>query len=312
MTNVERIIRVLRERDGLDDDEISAATDIRPRQTVNQICRRLESQGLLRRTRSGAGGKIINFLKSETAHRCIGQAPRPVGDRPRECGMAGTSQPAEAGFVVPDPRRTLIIIPCSASKVFGSSAAEGSSILDQIPDSLAAQLRAARRAIFVSAQLDESTLMPAWRRYNGELYGAAGAVLRKMVTEAWHVVIVSGCYGLLLAEEPIGWYKARFDCSHWPRGLLESVLEAFVKRHELTTVRAFASKTTDYGKLLQRVRWAGAGVTDGWIFSPNAPAGAWRTSPRAQGQALVSLAQGTLTDCWESSDGLSVQPIRLT
>jgi hypothetical protein len=96
MTKVDRIISVLRERNGLDDDEISAATDIQPRQTVNQICRRLELQGLLTRTQSGASAKIMNFLKSSTALHRAENAAKPVSEDPRVDAMSRTSRPADA------------------------------------------------------------------------------------------------------------------------------------------------------------------------------------------------------------------------
>jgi hypothetical protein len=45
----------------LDDDQLSRRTGITPRQTVNQLCRRLETEGVLRRT-PGPDGKIVNRL----------------------------------------------------------------------------------------------------------------------------------------------------------------------------------------------------------------------------------------------------------
>ena len=47
--------------DGLDDDQISDALSIKPRQSVNQACRRLESEGKLRRVKL-YGPKIRNYL----------------------------------------------------------------------------------------------------------------------------------------------------------------------------------------------------------------------------------------------------------
>ena len=60
MTNAERIVQFLSQRHGLwfDDDELSDALDIRPRQQVNQICRRLQGSGLTLRERRN--GKTAN------------------------------------------------------------------------------------------------------------------------------------------------------------------------------------------------------------------------------------------------------------
>jgi hypothetical protein len=61
-TNADRLIATLERWPGLDDDQLARQADIRPRQQVNQICRHLESQGVLRRTQ-GPEGKIINTLR---------------------------------------------------------------------------------------------------------------------------------------------------------------------------------------------------------------------------------------------------------
>ena len=60
-TNENRIIETLKQWPSLDDDQLSFQTGVRPRQQVNQICRRLEGQGRLRRS-LGPEGKIINML----------------------------------------------------------------------------------------------------------------------------------------------------------------------------------------------------------------------------------------------------------
>src|ERR1700722_8305845 len=80
MTNTERIIAVLRSTPGLDADELSSMTAIRPRQQVNQICRRLEASGVLSRVRK-ADGKIVNVpveRDAQTASRPSVEAPRAI------------------------------------------------------------------------------------------------------------------------------------------------------------------------------------------------------------------------------------------
>ena len=57
MTYAELIINLLAQQPGLDDDQLARQLGIEPRQTVNQLCRRLEVQGLLVRER-GPAGKI--------------------------------------------------------------------------------------------------------------------------------------------------------------------------------------------------------------------------------------------------------------
>ena len=61
MGHRERILEFLAQYPGRDDDEIAAALKIRPRQTVNQICRKLLDENLLRRE-PGERGKTVNFV----------------------------------------------------------------------------------------------------------------------------------------------------------------------------------------------------------------------------------------------------------
>jgi hypothetical protein len=62
MTNQDRILRALRASAmPLDDDQLSMQTGIRPRQTINQICRALEQTKVVRRYH-GEYGKIVNEL----------------------------------------------------------------------------------------------------------------------------------------------------------------------------------------------------------------------------------------------------------
>lgn len=59
MSHEDDVLTYIRTWPARDDDEISRALAIRPRQTVNMVCRRLEAKGLIRRVR-GDLGKIVN------------------------------------------------------------------------------------------------------------------------------------------------------------------------------------------------------------------------------------------------------------
>jgi len=72
-SNTGKLIETLRRWPGLDDDQLSRQSGIRPRQTVNQICRRLEATGQLRRT-TGSDGKIINTLLDGAAEFALPRA----------------------------------------------------------------------------------------------------------------------------------------------------------------------------------------------------------------------------------------------
>jgi hypothetical protein len=72
----DRIIEQLRQAAlPLDDDQLAKRAGITPRQTVNQICRSLEREGVLRRY-AGAEGKIVNELTGRRDARAA-EAGRP-------------------------------------------------------------------------------------------------------------------------------------------------------------------------------------------------------------------------------------------
>ena len=176
---------------------------------------------------------------------------------------------------------------------------------------LAHRLKDARYAMRARAHVDETTLVPAWQRYDGTLYRAAARALADVQDHGLDMLIVSGGYGLVLAGEPIGIYDAIFRLSSWPRGLLEAVLIDYAHRRKLKSIRAITSATGDYRKLLARVRWAAAGAEDAMLLSPRAGTGAMVLSPRAQGEALTALLRGTMDASWSSSDGLQLDAHRM-
>jgi hypothetical protein len=90
----ERVVAAIRiSSRPLDDDQIAANTGISPRQTVNQICRGLESEGMVRR-RPGPDGKIVNeWLGDQDWER--GSAPVAAG-----IAVSGQGAPADSAATV--------------------------------------------------------------------------------------------------------------------------------------------------------------------------------------------------------------------
>lgn len=84
----EKVINFITQFPERDDDEISAALQIRPRQTINQICRKLEKAGLIERAR-GASGKIVNRIASQAF---VTKAPVPR-DRQASAGQVRAVKP---------------------------------------------------------------------------------------------------------------------------------------------------------------------------------------------------------------------------
>lgn len=324
-TNAELIIETLKGLPGLDDDELSVEADVHPRQQVNQICRFLAGQMIVRRV-VGNRGKIVNYFvgdgESVPSSQRHGKTPRRHTPRKRSSmrpwprrGSGGDqgANPAEA-YTTVDLCSALLVIPCSGAKAsFPDTREMGPSILDALPAELARKLAEARRAMAARANVDERTLVPAWRRYDGTLYQRASQDINEAVRGGTgrHMVVLSGGYGLVLANEPIGMYNAVFRKSWWPSGLLEDALIAYAKSHGLKSVRAFASMTTEYSKLIKAVPWSRAGIDDAWLLTPEPVAGAMVKSPRAQGEALSTFLNGNLSEDWVSSDGLRLHALRL-
>jgi hypothetical protein len=76
MTNQDLILEVLkRYPEGLDDDQLSQLSGVVPRQQVNQICRRLEANGVIAREAGAALGKIVNRLDPGIPSRLPAMSP---------------------------------------------------------------------------------------------------------------------------------------------------------------------------------------------------------------------------------------------
>ncbi|TDO51504.1 hypothetical protein EV643_103243 [Kribbella sp. VKM Ac-2527] len=102
-----------------------------------------------------------------------------------------------------------------------------------------------------------------------------------------HVVILSGGYGLLRAEELIGWYEKKLRLADWPAGLLENALTDEAVRVRAQWVVALASTTTDYARLIRRVPWSRTDAAEALLVTlADAGAGAMVNVPRALGQAF--------------------------
>lgn len=69
------------------------------------------------------------------------------------------------------------------------------------------------------------------------------------------VLILSGGYGMALADECIREYDARMNAAYWTRHRLPEVLREFIARRGFRRVYAAAARTTDYATILRRVPW---------------------------------------------------------
>ena len=172
---------------------------------------------------------------------------------------------------------------------------------------LSQRLADARLQIRARAHIDETSLIPAWQRYNGSLYQASRDAIETALDAGLHMTIVSGGYGLVLAAEPIGCYEAVFKTSWWPGGVLEEALIGYLRQHKLRALCAIASASTGYARLLRRANWHLAGLDSAVLLTPEETTGAMVKSPRAQGEALSRLLRGEIDLNWTSSDGLHLK-----
>lgn len=305
-THADRILALLAQSPDLDDDEIARALEIEPRQTVNQTCRMLAGRGLLIRKR-GVRGKIVNRLATESPF---------ARSRPQSCVRTASVKPVlethgGESLVPRDLRKTLIILPCSDAKKADAPAGGGGERVERyLPEALARELRAAQAGAKARVEFDESTLVPAWRRYDGKLYRTGRDAISGLMKAGAHVLILSGGYGLLSAREPIGLYNTVLKPGWWPDQVLERALVAYAKQARVVSVRGFASASSAYRQVLQRVPWRVEGIEDALLILPEPQRGGLVKSPATLGEALVALNAGTLTTGWRSSYGLSLTVLR--
>ena len=179
----------------------------------------------------------------------------------------------------------------------------------------AAALANVRAALREEARVDEKTLMPAYLRYSGQPYKHSATYISGAVAAGKRVLIVSGGYGLILADEPIGMYDKQFALSDWPGGLLEECILDYAHHEGIRSVIAVMSRTTDYAMLIRSVKnWRRAGLEKATLVSPDARGrgvGVRQKVLSALGQAVAALINSGLDQAWRSSDSLPLEFKRL-
>ncbi|KLK91001.1 hypothetical protein AA309_22760 [Microvirga vignae] len=269
MSNEERILELLFAESGKDDDELSLRSGVKPRQQVNQICRRLEAKGLITR-RLGPKGKILNYA----VHSWETAAPLNQALQARAKIGLDQIEAGKRGLLQCEPVRTLFLVPCSASKSDGGLPhSTGPRLTDHLSEAVKTRLIQARQAVARRAYLNEELLRPALERYQGHFYQVAREKIREARGRGIHILIISGGYGALLPEEPIGNYEAAFSSNWWPKGLLSDVVQAYAAQHKILSVRAIVAASTTYQKAVASIDWAAAGIDDVVVVSPQVSGG---------------------------------------
>ena len=161
------------------------------------------------------------------------------------------------------------------------------------------------------APVDESVLRSAVERYDGHFYDSGRSAIEALLDRSAEVLIVSGGYGLVLPDEAIGDYNCEFQPKMWPDRLIERCLAAMVVESGIKQVVGVMSATTNYAKVFRRTMWSST-VESVHLLTPESVDGARVYGPRAQGEALATIAEiGALPADWTSIDGLAMEVKRL-
>ncbi len=180
---------------------------------------------------------------------------------------------------------TLIVLPCSGSKASGGTNSKGNAPLAWSPE-----LQRARVRMHDKAEVDERALMPAWLRYTGGFYQSAGSFLAEAVASNAHIVILSGGYGLVRADENIGTYEKKLNPADWSGRVLEDALVAEAIRVGAKSVVAFAASTTGYAQIVRSTSWNRAGVKQAVLVTAHiVGGGAMSKVPRDLGFAFAAF-----------------------
>lgn len=136
--------------------------------------------------------------------------------------------------------------------------------------------------------------MPAWQRYTGYFYQAAKSSLPNAVSANANIAILSGGYGVVHPEEPIGWYDRMLKKKDWPTHVLERALIAEAMRVGAQDVVAFAAKSSPYATIIRRTEWQRAGIRRAVLVTVDGVSGgnARREVPRALGAAFSTFWSG--------------------
>ncbi|MEU8194993.1 hypothetical protein AB0C10_14560 [Microbispora amethystogenes] len=202
---------------------------------------------------------------------------------PRSQSTAVTARVDELTDV--SPRRTLVVIPCSAAKARGGEPAPGGTSCSW-PEALLE----ARARLRLTADVDEGLLLPAWRRYEGFFYRAAGSSLQQAVRSGVPILILSGGYGVVRAEDAIGYYEKILKRRDWPPGLLQSLLAEEASRLDVDAVVAFTAARGDYAAVVRDAPWRERGVSPVFHMTMAVEGGgAMVKVPRGLGQAFAAF-----------------------
>ncbi|UMP05319.1 hypothetical protein [Amycolatopsis sp. EV170708-02-1] len=146
-----------------------------------------------------------------------------------------------------DPREALTILGPSKGKHRGGDVLESGATWPE-------PMLRARADVLAMSKVDDGGLLPAWQRYNGNFYRNVGGALGEAAASG-RLLILSGGYGILRADEPISYYDRKLRLSDWPPGVLADAVLGEARRIGATKAVTFVSASADYAKLARRIPW---------------------------------------------------------
>lgn len=197
---------------------------------------------------------------------------------------------------------TLLILPCSKRKNPPKSpvVSLGSRTVLDVLQRTASQLQQGRRGCAASVDWS-SAEFAALDYYDGHLYRVSylrEKLARELTSGNVGTLILSGAYGVVLAEERIHKYDRHMDAGYWLRLRLNEVIGEFVEQTASQRVYIFLAAKSPYVKIIERVNWgqlkAMRQVREAMFVTVNSDGlnGAQQIVPRLLGEAIVELLNG--------------------
>jgi len=160
-----------------------------------------------------------------------------------------------------DPSETLYIIPCSRSKELGSFEGGDYSISKVLSNETANRLqilREKKRELLIREGNFKSAIQfPAYRGYTGSLYSNSKEAIQSTVLTGGHILIISGAYGLVMAQETICRYQSGFSREDWlidGRDVLSDAVLEYCQHHKVQHVRIVVTEGP-YENFAKAVEW---------------------------------------------------------
>jgi len=228
-------------------------------------------------------GQTLTLVKSQTRAKSLqSSVATAYAVAPSRSNKSQFQHPDQAGLATINPLSALIVLPCSKHKILGGANKSVTATPTWSPE-----LLLERKHLQDRVQLDDHLVTPAWQRYQGGFYKAAGFSLSRAVSGGANIAILSGGYGVVRASEEIGWYDRALKKSDWRRGLLEETLISEALRVDAKEVVAFAARTSEYAKIIKHTPWRQAGIRRAvLVTSTRIGGGAMRKVPADLGFAF--------------------------